>query len=171
MPVHVCVHVLLKHIMPQMGQLHLGLMWVIHNTCYSNSLQKGKYLSNVKLKKNLSCLELRNNCSTCKLCSLYKMTEKELVSGFNFVHQCSAVLNTVCVTCIHSETTEGTQFDTLLEMVADLGRNIFKLFQVEYSNSRFYSVWYVPQTTTELSTYCTRTCMYDSCSGFYFCSK
>lgn len=131
MPVHVCVHVLLKHIMPQMRQLRLGLMWVIHNTCYSNLLQKGKYLSNVKLKKNLSCLELKNNCSTCKLCSLYKMTEKELASGFNFVHQCSAVLNTVCVTCIHSETTEGTQFDTLLEMVADLGRNIFKLFQVQ----------------------------------------
>lgn len=33
------------------------------------------------------------------------------------------------VTC--SETTEGTQFDTLLEMVADLGRSIFKLFQVQ----------------------------------------
>lgn len=29
----------------------------------------------------------------------------------------------------YSETTDGTQFDTLLEMVADLGRNIFKLFQ------------------------------------------
>lgn len=29
----------------------------------------------------------------------------------------------------YSETTEGTQFDTLLEMVADLGRNIFRLFQ------------------------------------------
>ncbi|KAK3742179.1 hypothetical protein QZH41_012074 [Actinostola sp. cb2023] len=29
----------------------------------------------------------------------------------------------------YSETTEGNQFDTLLEMVADLGRKIFKLFQ------------------------------------------
>ncbi|KAK2561616.1 DnaJ-like protein subfamily C member 13 [Acropora cervicornis] len=28
-----------------------------------------------------------------------------------------------------TETTEGTQFDTLLEMVADLGRSIFRLFQ------------------------------------------
>ena len=37
-------------------------------------------------------------------------------------------------------------------MVADLGRNIFKLFQVQYN--RFYSVSYVAQTTTELSLCC-----------------
>ena len=40
--------------------------------------------------------------------------------------------NFVFVNFIDSETTEGTQFDTLLEMVADLGRNIFKLFQVSF---------------------------------------
>lgn len=36
-------------------------------------------------------------------------------------------------------------------MVAELGRNIFKLFQVHYS--MFYSVLYVAQTTTDYSTY------------------
>ena len=56
------------------------------------------------------------------------------------------------MSCIHSETTEGTQFDTLLEMVADLGRNIFKLFQVQYRT--FNSVVYVAETITELSLYC-----------------
>ena len=78
------------------------------------------------------------------------MTKEEPASHFNLCRnvQCSAFLDIVCVTCICSETTEGTQFDTLLEMVADLGRNIFKLFQVP--NSRFYSVLYVGQSITEL---------------------
>ena len=64
-----------------------------------------------------------------------KISKKGLAShlaSFQFIQVCGAVLNTVSVTCICSETTEGTQFDTLLEMVADLGRNIFKLFQVQY---------------------------------------
>ena len=39
------------------------------------------------------------------------------------------IVQSIIFTC--SETTEGTQFDTLLEMVADLGRCIFKLFQVQ----------------------------------------
>jgi len=30
----------------------------------------------------------------------------------------------------YSETTDGANFDTLLEMVADNGRSIFRLFQV-----------------------------------------
>ena len=41
-------------------------------------------------------------------------------------------IDVVYLTC--SETTEGTQFDTLLEMVADLGRSIFRLFQVQTSS-------------------------------------
>lgn len=32
----------------------------------------------------------------------------------------------------YSETTDGKYFDTLLEMVADRGRNLFRLFQVRY---------------------------------------
>lgn len=41
------------------------------------------------------------------------------------------IVQSIIFTC--RETTEGTQFDTLLEMVADLGRCIFKLFQVQTS--------------------------------------
>ena len=37
-------------------------------------------------------------------------------------------------------------------MVADLGRNIFKLFQVQCC--RFYSVLYAVHSMTEPSTYC-----------------
>lgn len=32
----------------------------------------------------------------------------------------------------YSETTDGTQFDMLLEMVAENGRVVFKLFQVRH---------------------------------------
>lgn len=33
----------------------------------------------------------------------------------------------------YSETTDGKQFDVLLEMVASRGRSLFRLFQVNFS--------------------------------------
>ena len=42
----------------------------------------------------------------------------------------------------YSETTDGKQFDQLLEMVASRGRIIFKLFEVCFSNIYFFVINY-----------------------------
>lgn len=111
-------------------------------------LNKASLLSSKKFLENLLEKFITNVVNFCFCFTASAVTVPFVMSCWSFVFSCFCFFNlqdhgtgalvisslldflTFALCAPYSETTEGQQFDMLLEMVASNGRTLFKLFQV-----------------------------------------